>query len=387
MTGFHLHLTIASLLVTTLVTAGCATQSRLDESAAATEADMAVADSPLGAELATFDAPLPPSSEDGASTAGEAAAGDVVLGTPPAGTADAAADTASPAPESSDAIVTVTLDEPVANAPAVSAPAAAAPLPPVATERPLYDGPLPYTSEIAQSIVGSRVSVWTSKTNSYTYYIGRKLVAEYAEDQRAIAIRPDDGGASGLVCTWDRDNNLKAMAPKDSGIRNTGKECERLTRELVTALGTTHNPGPTPEEIAAAEAAKAAAEAAAKAEAAKAATVVGETKKPAPPPAPVAPLPTTVEIAKTRMAEHKLALWQNKNKTYNFFVGGVLDAEYAPGSETLTITTGAAGPLALTCKYDADNALWVKVDKSSVVDNPEATCDKLVNELAGKLQR
>lgn len=396
MTRFRLNSGLAPLLVALLTVTGCATQSRLDTSATDTESGMAVANSPLGAELALVDESAPPVDESIAAVA-PAPEGAVA---PDAATADAApSDTTAPpemlatsaAAPTGDEVVTVTLGEPAPAAETLAATPAAAPAqepePPLVIEKPLYQGPIPYTSEIAQSIVNSSVSVWKSQSGSYTYYIGEKLIAEYFEGKGALTIRPDDAGASGLSCAWDRNNTLKTDAPKGSA-RDAARECDRLTRELVTALGTTHNPGPTPEEIAAAEA-KAAAEAAAKAEAAaaKTKTTTIETAKPAPPPPAPAPLPTVVEVAKSRMTEHNLALWQSKSKTYNFFVGGVLDAEYAPGNETLTITTGGSGVTSLTCKYDADNSLWVRVDKNSIVDNPEATCDKLVNELAGKLQR
>ncbi|KAF0191830.1 MAG: hypothetical protein FD165_1553 [Gammaproteobacteria bacterium] len=374
----YLFLITAALLVTP----GCATRSADDDLSAAKDPGVAVASSPISLDgLALFDGSSPVSGEE--KPAAITTSPEDVAQPAPATGEPAAKDIASTA----DQVVTVTVGDAPATATAVVAEPipAPAPEPVVAIEKPLYDGPLPYTSEIVDSLVGSRLSVWSSTRNSYTYFIGRTLIAEYQEAGKKLAIRPDDAGASGLTCAWDMDNQLMFNTQKGA-VKDSSKTCDRLTRQLVTALGTVHQPKPTPEELAAAAAAEAAA--AAQAAQASAAAHTPATVKPlAEKLAPVAPLPTVVEIAKSRMTEHNLALWQSKDKTYNFFVGGLLDAEYSPKNETLTISSDGRGASALTCKYDAENSLWVKVDKQTNINDPEAVCDRLINELTSKLQR
>ena len=102
--------------------------------------------------------------------------------------------------------------------------------------------------------------------------------------------------------------------------------------------------------------------------------------------APMAPLPPVAEIAKERIAENNLALWQSKNKSYEFFVGGLLEAKYSPGDKTLTVSNDDKGENTLTCKYDSENNLWVKVTDGSNISDPESACDQLVGELASRLQ-
>ncbi len=372
----YLFLTAAALLVTP----GCATRSAEDDLSATKDAGVAVASSPIPVDgLALSDGSSPVSGEE--NPAAIIASPEDAAQTAPATGEPAANEIASTA----DQVVTVTVGDAPATATAVIVEPipAPAPEPVVAIEKPLYEGPLPYTSEIVDSLVGSRLSVWSSTRNSYTYFIGRTLIAEYQEAGKKLAIRPDDAGASGLSCAWDMANQLNVDTQKGGNAKEADKTCDRLTRQLVTALGTAHQPKPTPEELAAA----AAAEAAAAAQASAAANTPATVKPMAEKLAPVAPLPTVVEIAKSRMTEHNLALWQSKDKTYNFFVGGLLDAEYSPKNETLTISSDGRGPSALTCKYDAENSLWVKVDKQTNINDPEAVCDRLINELTSKLQR
>lgn len=109
----------------------------------------------------------------------------------------------------------------------------------------------------------------------------------------------------------------------------------------------------------------------------------------APPPPPAAAAtegspPDIADLAR-EISNHPRALWQSSSSSYEFFIGGLLNAEYSPDSKTLTLTSDRAEQQNLTCRYRFDNSL--EVDGPADIDDPERTCGELTRQLATTLDR
>lgn len=152
----------------------------------------------------------------------------------------------------------------------------------------------------------------------------------------------------------------------------------------------------TPEAQAAATAPPAPAQAATPADAAAAAP---QPAAPSEPPAQqaaapaqeakpaAAPAPTTEEIqnAMMRFTKHPRVLFQSSKGSYQYYVGGVLSAEYDPQNSTLRISPDQRTQSGPVCEYTQDGRLKL-TGKGKAQLETVATCNKLMNELTGFLR-
>ena len=98
-------------------------------------------------------------------------------------------------------------------------------------------------------------------------------------------------------------------------------------------------------------------------------------------------LPDIAELAK-EIASNPLSLWQSTKNSYEFFIGGVLNAQYSPNEKILTVMADSkeqGTKAALTCKYTLDNTLKAEVPAGSDIKDPTGVCDRLTRELARTL--
>ena len=97
-----------------------------------------------------------------------------------------------------------------------------------------------------------------------------------------------------------------------------------------------------------------------------------------------------IAVLANEIASHPRSLWQSTNSSYEFFIGGVLNAQYSPKEKTLTVMAdnkGQGPQEALTCKYTLDNSLQAEAPAGSDIKDPTGACDRLTRELATSLTK
>lgn len=99
------------------------------------------------------------------------------------------------------------------------------------------------------------------------------------------------------------------------------------------------------------------------------------------------PLPPK-EIVDTikKLTTHPRVRYLSRTAQYDYYVGGLIDAEYDINKNQLVVTNSPAKDTgAVTCEYSKDGNMIN--DKNSAPSQTVAECNKLINELTGLLAR
>lgn len=97
-------------------------------------------------------------------------------------------------------------------------------------------------------------------------------------------------------------------------------------------------------------------------------------------------LPDIADLARG-LTRHPRALWQSQSARYEYFIGGVLQARYAPGEQLLTLLDASHARAGLVCHFDFANNLTTETPQRIKATQAEQFCGELIRELHGALTR
>ena len=99
-----------------------------------------------------------------------------------------------------------------------------------------------------------------------------------------------------------------------------------------------------------------------------------------------APTPEEIQQAMARFSKHPGVLFQSSKGRYQYYVGGILNAEYDPQKSVLRVTPDQkmqSGPI---CEYLPDGKLKLSGKTGKAQLESIATCNELLHELTGYLK-
>ncbi len=80
-----------------------------------------------------------------------------------------------------------------------------------------------------------------------------------------------------------------------------------------------------------------------------------------------------------KLTKHPRVLYMSSKAQYNYYVGGLFNAEYNPGKQIFTISNDARQDSTLSCQYGKDGTM---IDQAKLDANTVGQCGQLVNTLS-----
>ena len=102
-------------------------------------------------------------------------------------------------------------------------------------------------------------------------------------------------------------------------------------------------------------------------------------------PSAATPVPTSLTISDVvkLIRDHGSSMYKVGDDSYQFFVGGLIDAKYFPGDKRLSVSDASAND-GLTCNYTIEGNLQTEADEDAAKEFTQG-CESLVKKLSGLL--